>query len=369
MVKVWKVGNIKEERTLRGHKSQVTGVAILADTLAENTLNSLEVNLDDSSISIHSSVECKILAVSVGLDCTLNIWDIVSGENHGSIYTYNGMTALGCGSWGVVVGTEGGKLEVWCLTSRQRLAAANAFQSQVSTIWVCEDNIFVGSTEGEVGVWHFDQKNHSLVSQYLMEPESSTYIPLRRLSALGTHKGIMYLGDSGPNIKTLDWKYGVSDKITNHLGEMGITDSLIIHESGHLLSSSYHMDSGYPSINVRDLSNGSYICSLLDNYEGRYLAMASSKDILVTGGHFLRVWKRLTKGSKTTLVPEDNIEIILPSWLPRLSQRAEDSSDGETDWASSSEDEELISHQRSKGRKQDTPITNGSSQGSWCVIT
>lgn len=59
-----------------------------------------------------------------------------AGDNLGSIYTYNGIACMGCGSWGVVTGTEGGRLEFWSLVTRKRTAYVDAFQSQVTAVWV-----------------------------------------------------------------------------------------------------------------------------------------------------------------------------------------------------------------------------------------
>lgn len=62
----------------------------------------------------------------------------ISGEGLSSIYTYNGITCLRCGTWGVVTGTEGGKLEVWCVATAQQLTFVNAFQNQVTTLFVSD---------------------------------------------------------------------------------------------------------------------------------------------------------------------------------------------------------------------------------------
>lgn len=68
--------------------------------------------------------------------CLLLRCPYFTGESHGSIYTYNGITCLSCGTWGIVTGTEGGKLEIWCVSSGQRFAFVNAFESQVISVSV-----------------------------------------------------------------------------------------------------------------------------------------------------------------------------------------------------------------------------------------
>lgn len=41
---------------------------------------------------------------------------------------------------------------------------------------------------------------------------------------------------------------------------------------------------------VRELQSNQYLCSLIDEDEGRYLTLAVTSNIIVAGGHMLKVW-------------------------------------------------------------------------------
>ncbi|XP_042242015.1 uncharacterized WD repeat-containing protein alr3466-like isoform X2 [Homarus americanus] len=290
-VRVWRVGNIEEERSLRGHTAAVTSVAFLPGPQAAAVLAKFEADYDElPSVQGQVSADCRVLAVSGGLDCMLKVWDILSGEGLGSIYTYNGITCLSCGTWGVVTGTEGGKLEVWSVATGQRLAFVNAFQSQITALYIEKNEVYAGSADGEMGIWKYDSTRRALGAVYIMETDSVTYVTLKRLATLVAKNGKCYLGDSGPNIKILEWKKSRVSRLVNHLGDIGMTDSLAVSADGCLLAASYFVDSGCSSINVREVASDKYICSLIDKDEGRYLAMSTSPGVIVTGGHLLKVW-------------------------------------------------------------------------------
>ncbi|KAK3856014.1 hypothetical protein Pcinc_037618 [Petrolisthes cinctipes] len=362
-VRVWRVGSRVEERSLRGHTASVTSVAFLPTSLTSAILDKCEA--DEELILSRMSSSRRVLSVSGGLDCTLKVWDVVSGDNLGSIYTYNGITCMGCGSWGVVSGTEGGRLEFWSLVTRQRTAYVDAFQSQVSTVWVNGNEIYAGSEEGEVGVWKVTLEGSFPTTVYFMEPESSSYVPLRHLATLVVSQGKCYLGDSGPNIKVLAWRRNCITKLVNHIGEVGLTDSLAVATNGDILAASYFVDSGCPSINVRD-SSGQYKYTLVDGGEGRYLAMSTAPGIIVTGGHKLKVWihrqgrtsPRKAKGSKS--------KVVRPTVLRKLSAPAVDSgSEEDTDWASSSEDEEEDRRRLMAAAGKEMNSSDGDGDGKW----
>lgn len=353
-VRVWRVGSTEEERNLRGHTASVTSVSFLPKTLAASVIARCEADSEEfASRQETVSSDSGILAVSGGLDCTLKVWNVISGENLSSIYTYNGITCLGCGSWGVATGTEGGRLEFWCLTSHQRITFIDAFESQVTTVHVCKNDVYAGSWEGELGVWQLNPTRKTLSTKYIMERESSPSISLRQLSALVEHKGKCYLGDGGPNIKVLDWKRSQVSRLKNHRGDVGMTDSLAVTQDGCLLAASFLVDSGCPSINIRDLQSGKYLVSLIDQDEGRYLTLSAASNIVIAGGHLLKVWIHREKSvPPKNKMPSSTYEVVLPVFLHKLATPAVDSgSEEDTDWASSSEEED-DSRQSSKKRNQ-----------------
>ncbi|XP_037777491.1 lissencephaly-1 homolog A-like [Penaeus monodon] len=365
-VRVWRVGGIEEERSLRGHRASVTSVAFLPGELAAAVLAKLEAEYDEiPSVQGQQSPECRVLAVSGGLDCTMKVWDVISGESHGSIYTYNGITCLSCGTWGIVTGTEGGKLEIWCVSSGQRFAFVNAFESQVISVVVIGNVIYAGSFDGEIGIWKYDSKKRTLGTQYLLEPESPTQVKLKQLSCLAAHGDCVYLGDSGPNIKKFNWKKSSATRLKNHVGDAGMTDSLTITPEGHLLSASYYMDVGYPSINVRSIEKDEYICSLISQGEGRYLTMCTAQGVIVTGGHELKVW--VSGASGKTPRKNAGIETVRPSFLRKLSGPAQETSDEDTDFASTTDDDDDDMQVRAGANSSMLSESNDSSSW-WCTV-
>ncbi|XP_064087486.1 uncharacterized protein LOC135202162 [Macrobrachium nipponense] len=244
-VKVWRISKTKEERSLRGHTASVTAVAFLPAELAYSLLRKFEYDPESMRFSYSKGPpDCRVLAVSGSLDCTLRVWDITTGESFGSIYTYNGITVMQCANWGTVTGTEGGKLEVWCLIKGNRHTFVNAFQCQVAALYIENDQIYAGSAEGDIGIWQYNVLSRTLSSVFFMELESQAYVPLKCLSTLIGIGGVLFLGDNGPNIKILDWKKGSVTLLRNHRVDIGMTDSIAVAADGHLLSSSYCIDTG-----------------------------------------------------------------------------------------------------------------------------
>lgn len=343
-VRVWRVGSTKEERSLRGHTASVTAVSFLPESLTASVITKLENDLGMvSSHQKRTSGECRKLAVSGGLDCTLKVWDILSGETLGSIYTYNGITCLGCGSWGVVTGTEGGRLEFWCLASNQRITYVDAFESQVTTFQVCKNDVYAGSQDGEFGVWQLDSNKNTLGTKYILETESLPQLSLRQLSAVVEHKGKCYFGDGGPNIKVLEWKKNKVSRLKNHRGDIGMTDSLAVTPDGYLMAASFLVDSGCPSINVRELQSGKYFASLIDEDEGRYLTLSVTSNVIVAGGHLLKVWihEESSLSHSRSKMAQYTSERVRPVFLHKLATPPVDSgSEEDTDWASSTEEED-----------------------------
>ncbi|XP_068218293.1 uncharacterized protein [Palaemon carinicauda] len=367
-VKVWRVFETKEERSLRGHTASVTAVAFLPVELACSLLKKFEDD-PDSFASVYTKVspDTRVLAASGSLDCSLRVWDITTGESFGSIYTYNGITVMQCGKWGAVTGTEGGKLEFWCITTGNRHAFVNAFQCQVTALHI-ENNhrIYAGSAEGDVGIWQYSMSSRTVSSVFIMELESHAYVPLKSLAALVGVGGILFFGDSGPNLKVLDWKKGSVTRLRNHKGDIGMTDSLALAADGHLLSSSYCIDTGRSSINVREAATGKYVCSLVDTDEGRYLAISCSPGIIVTGGHLLKVWIQGEKRNGQKKIKSPGRAIVTPKFYHRFSLKAaESASEDNTDWASSSDEENDYDNDSSEDISDGTPEATSNW---WCNI-
>ena len=93
-VKIWNTETGHLVQSLRGHSGAVTGAKFL---------DNLHHKISDSN---------ERLVVTAGLDCSLRVWGVTSGQCLRSHYTYNGVTRLEilhqhCAS---VTATDGGKL-------------------------------------------------------------------------------------------------------------------------------------------------------------------------------------------------------------------------------------------------------------------
>lgn len=80
------------------------------------------------------------LALSASSDCCFKLWNILDGTMLTSVYTFSGITAM-CYyplNHSCIVGSEGGKLEVYKLFSEQMspLISYRAFDGAVSSIKV-----------------------------------------------------------------------------------------------------------------------------------------------------------------------------------------------------------------------------------------
>ncbi|KAG0714540.1 Dynein assembly factor with WDR repeat domains 1 [Chionoecetes opilio] len=274
-LRVWRVGSTEEERSLRGHTASVTALSFLPQSLADAVVAKLEDDSEEFACQQErTSSHCRMLAVSGSLDCTLK---------------------------------------------------------------VSKNDVYAGSLNGELGVWHLDPGRKILTTKYIMERESLPRVSLSRLSAVVEHRGKCYLGDGGPNIKVLDWKKSQVSRLKNHSGDVGLTDSVTVTPDGCLLAASFLVDSGCPSINIRDIQSGQYLSSLIDQDEGRYLSLCAASDVIVAGGHLLKVWIHKERSVR----PSSVHEIVLPVFLHKLATPAVDSgSEEDTDWASSSEEED-----------------------------
>ena len=111
----------------------MTGVILLSVAQSQELGGHLDLAIGENAISPR-------LAITSSLDCCLKLWNIDSGSTVASIYTYSSITAvcyvpahLCC-----IVGSEGGKLEVYSFNSQQNnpLYSIHAFDEAVSSIKV-----------------------------------------------------------------------------------------------------------------------------------------------------------------------------------------------------------------------------------------
>lgn len=117
---------------LRGHTNAITCVSLLTAQQSKELYSQMVEN-DNEEASPR-------LVISTSVDCCIKLWNIEDGSVLRSIYTFSGITALcylptlnSC-----VIGSEGGKLEVYSLLSEHvhPVASHRAFEGPVSSIKV-----------------------------------------------------------------------------------------------------------------------------------------------------------------------------------------------------------------------------------------
>lgn len=87
---------------------------------------------------------------------------------------------------------------------------------------------------------------------------------------------------------------GRVDKLRNHVHEFGLTNA-VFATSSYLLSSSVNLDTGNSAINIRSLTDLSYLGSL--NRTGRIVCLCAVED--PTGKNLVRI---VTGGTQLTLL-------------------------------------------------------------------
>merc|ERR1712131_30077 len=106
---VWSLSTGSLLHSLRGHTGAVTGVRLLSEEATE----AIALGLD--------APELRLCAVSGSQDCSVKVWDLVSGTLLKSYYTYNGITRLEVvpRTTCTVTGTDGGKVELYDMATGQ----------------------------------------------------------------------------------------------------------------------------------------------------------------------------------------------------------------------------------------------------------
>ncbi len=142
-----------------------------------------------------------------------------------------------------------------------------------------------GSRDGIVKVWQMEDRKTVrclFASEDVNAAEEEQTAHLRCIASLRLLPGeLVAYGDSGCNVKVLDWKCGLLHKLPNHVGDVGFTDCLrLAGDKSVLLASSYDIDTGLGHTNVFKVVAGqtvpSYLCSWSDEETGRIHGIGAS---------------------------------------------------------------------------------------------
>lgn len=229
------------------------------------------------------------------------------------------------------LGSSSGNLTVYNLCTNTQVFSSTVHSSQITKLSCVGQRLYSSSADGCVKVWRirsgqtkrrktdnlrfsnleFEVKSDDfdVETEYSFESHER-YMAERQIHTFLTHKGKIYFGDDGANIKLWDSESGELTKMRNHKpGIPGITDNLCCFDD-LLLSTSYDLDTGHGSLNVRSLHSecyGVYLASYCHDEVRRLPCLAyvpSDESMrLVTGGERLLVWRLLKPGKS---VPGDD---------------------------------------------------------------
>ncbi|KAG8189814.1 hypothetical protein JTE90_026117 [Oedothorax gibbosus] len=283
-VKVWDVEQRLEVSNFAGHSAAVTSVILL--------------NAEQSEI-LGTKLNCpqtSRIAVSASYDCHIRLWSVLDGHEIFSVYTFNSITCMGFLEefMYVVVGTEGGKLEVWDLHSAKLVHFVYAHDSSISHLEVRDCYIFSTSKDGAVKVWLLDEGElQPLYARRRRETSvSAPHFGPAQWQAVTVHNDVLYLGDNTCRMKALDWRLGRLRLFVNQPDDQGSCEA-VLAKNNILLSTFYNPTTDTGGINVWRLPELTYVGTLTgDLQEICCLSLVQSQEKLriISGGHQLIVW-------------------------------------------------------------------------------
>lgn len=358
--RVWDAKTGEEVCSLRGHTDSVNGVAFLPKEKGEELLR----NEGDNENS------ARKIAISASTDCSVRLWLVPQGELLKSIYTFNSITCLALmpDFFYSVTGTDGGKIEMYNMSTGQIAQSVIAYENSLSCLEANGLQICSGSVDGIVKIWLL--RDNSLTVIYTLDPSIDITNPrnsLRHLKSLCSKDGNIFMGDEGLNLKVLNWKRGQIHQIKNHLSKYGCTDTVHSHRE-LLVCSSYNLDTGSGSVNVRLLPEGEYVCSLPEIFSRILcLAITDGDEVcdyrLATGGLRLFVWDLIDPTQKTALrrLKEEDCKIYGASYRSAMLAKAEITSSEEE----FSDDDEVVTEECTEGKPTELPIVPMKENSLW----
>lgn len=279
-VRLWSVQAGRELCSLRGHTAAVNAVLLLSSEQTEVLCSRMEC-----ASAYH-------LAVSGSSDACLNVWLALEGRLLKSMYTYNAITALATitEDCHIVVGTEGGKLEVWDLAKGAPLSSVIGHDGVVVSIRVdMAGTVFTASSDGSVKVWQWLSKELCAVQVHDAPAQDGC-----QLQCLAVSGRKIFVGRDSAHIRVIDWSTGRIDYLKNHPHDYGSTKAVFVKDS-LLLSTSFDKYSRSSTVNMRTLPGGAYVGTL--KCGGRGMAVTLASDLvddgtlrIVVGGTRLEVF-------------------------------------------------------------------------------
>ncbi|MEE6485778.1 hypothetical protein FKM82_014403 [Ascaphus truei] len=244
-LRVWDVSSGSELKTLCGHTEGVTCLTHISDVGAVALGSSLLLPPDEVFVSSGSS------------DSSIKVWSLRTGLPVLSLYTFSAVSSLThipntqllvSGSGAVLhvsYVTDGGKVEVWDLLTRENRQSERAHEESVTALQVHSGLLFSGSEGGCLKVWRVSSSG-SLSLLYSSDALMLSLCGLRSLCVMGNR---VYIATQGVSVKVLDWKQGSLARLSNHTSDSGFVDALAVTPDGLLVTSGFNIDQGHGYLN------------------------------------------------------------------------------------------------------------------------
>ncbi|XP_029643580.1 mitochondrial division protein 1 [Octopus sinensis] len=352
-IRSWDLKTFQEIHIFSGHTGSVTSLQLL--------------NKDDSNRidELHGDGKGDSLYLLSGsLDCNLKLWHVKSGHVVKSIYTYNPITKLVyvCEEEIIITASDGGKLELWSVTTTDNLYSLRIYEESVTGLQVCNNYIYSCSSEGIIKVHQWQKKKlRCMYESSDLRLANFTPVCQRNIRSFFVVNDKIFYGDDGINIKVVDWKKAIVSKLLNHTEKFGVTDAIFCHQDT-LYSSAYDLDKGLAYINVHSLPGEDYLGTLNDEATNQIKcitwcrgSISTGNLLLSTGGYELKVWKQLASSK----IPSD-LSVVSVWYLPKLTMSGQ-FSDNESDFSDECDEcEDEISENSSEQLQQEEQTSDPS---------
>ncbi|XP_012942607.1 WD repeat-containing protein 5B [Aplysia californica] len=367
-LRCWDIATGKEEKIFGGHTETVTCVIVL-DKLFSRSVADTSLSSEDH------------LIVSGSFDSSYKLWSLNSGQMVKSVYTFNPVTCIHFSEAQamLITGSDGGKLELWDLASGSNLWSNIVHRGSVTGVKVVEKTVFSSSADGVLKVHHVadDRKLSCVFESENLKSASGRQMNVRHVRCLEYGPKGLFYGDDSRNIKIVDWRKGIANKVPNHGSSFTSIDAICCHDD-YLVSSSYDLDNGLGYINVRSSRTLEYLATIDDRETERIVCLAISKlpsgnFYVVSGGMELKVWEVGNKGGQwrtTSLIEDaDFVKLLHKGSLSRTAIDSEtDVSDEEEDDDDEDDDGDDASVEESDEDPEKKESGQAASWMSWCAV-
>ncbi|CAL1261653.1 unnamed protein product [Larinioides sclopetarius] len=283
-VKVWNVEEKKEVNKFAGHNAAVTSVILLTA---------------EESKALGSKLNCfqtSRIAVSASYDCHIRLWSVLDGHEISSFHVFDSIICMGYlkNHNYIVVGTKGGKLEVWDLHLAEQVNYVFAHDSSVFNLKIHDCYVYSLSKDGTVKVWLFyEEELQPLYTTRRKEFISGTsnFVPTQ-WQAIAVYNDLLFIGDNTSRIKALNWRIGRLRLYLNQPDICGVCEAVLVKDN-ILLTTFFDVNSDTGGINVWRLPEITYVGTLTGDLQeicSLALAQFNQKLRIVSGGHQLVVW-------------------------------------------------------------------------------